>query len=452
MQLHRKDIPTASTPYTADEEHIIEESLEIAVGETPGWTDRFLDVFPALRHRNYKLYFSGQFISMIGDWVERVAQGWLVLELTNSALWVGAVAASGTVPTLLFGLFGGALVDRFPKRSIIFITQSISMLLAFILGALTILGIVQVWHVMLLAFLFGCVHAIDAPARHAFVPEMVGKEDLHSAISLNSGIFNSARVIGPAIGGFLIATTGTGGAFFLNGASYIAVLAALRMMNVQETVHAHPSHPLRAVQEGLVYAASHPLIRTLLLFVGVIGVFGWPYTTILPVIAKQTLHAGPEVLGYLYSAAGLGALISVVVVSAFGKKANPMFFIIGGNMLFCVALAAFSGMTTLGAALPFLFLAGMGLLAQNSTINITIQHFVEDKYRGRVMSMYTLMFMGMTFLGSLQIGFFAEHFGTAFAIRLGIGVVFLAGTFLFLNRKRLDRAHVEYLAQVSREV
>ncbi len=424
--------------YTSEEKYIIDESGELSMGEVPGWGQKILKVFPAFRNKNYQLYFAGQLVSLIGTWLQIVAQGWLVLELTNSAFLIGLVAAISTFPTLLFSLFGGVIVDRFSKQKIIFFTQFASMVLAFVLGILTVLKIVNVWEIMVLSFLLGVVNAIDMPARQAFTVEMVGKEDMASAIALNSGIFNSARVIGPSIAGFLIAFWGAGGAFLANGISYVAVIVALFYIKPRGAAipRTHP-HPIKAIKEGVVYSFSHPMIRMLLILTGVVSVFGWSYTTILPIITKQTFHMGPEGLGYLYSISGLGALLATFLVSAFSNKVSSLKFILGGNAIFAISMFLFTFSQSFATAAPILFIAGIGLLAQFSTINTTIQHLVEDKYRGRVMSIYTLMFVGLFPLGNFEIGFLTEHFGANFAIRFGAVVVFLFGILIYFFRDRI---------------
>ncbi|MBI2330190.1 MFS transporter [Candidatus Daviesbacteria bacterium] len=394
-------------------------------------------VFPALQGRNYRLYFIGQLISMTGTWLQVVAQGWLVLKLTNSAFLIGLVAAVAALPTLFFSLFGGVVVDRFPKRKILIFTQGSSMVLAFILGLLAIFNIITLWEIMLLAFLLGLVTALDAPARQAFAVEMVGKQDLHSAISLNAGIFNGARVIGPSIAGFLIAIVGVGGAFIINGLSYIAVIIALLLMKVGSVTYQTHPNPLLAIKEGISYSLKHPIIRLFLIFTAVSSVFGWSYTTIMPYIAEHTFGLDAAGLGYLYAASGIGALAATFVVSGFAKKVNSLVFIVGGNTLFALGAILFSLTSNFYPALVFLFISGFGLLLQFAMMNTVIQSVVEDKYRGRVLSIYTLMFFGFAPLGNLQIGFFAEHFGTSFAIQLGAIITFLFGVLVYLNRRAL---------------
>lgn len=414
--------------------------------------DRFFIAFPAFRHKNYRLYFGGQLISLIGTWLQMVALGWLVLELTHSAFWVGLVSAVSSLPVLIFILFGGVIVDRLPKKDILLFTQISSMIFAFILGVLTILNIINLTEIIILSFLLGMLNALDAPARQSFVIEMVGKNDLASAIALNSGVFNSARIIGPAIAGIIIAVFGTGGAFILNAVSYIAVIMALILIKVNVEIPKIHAHPLKALKEGIVYSFSHSVIRILLIFTGLSSIFGWSYSTIMPVIVKNIFHLGAESLGYFYSLSGIGAIIGVILVSTLSKKINQLFFILIGNFLFIFSIICFSFTSTLVWAMPFLFLAGMGLIMQFSTINTSIQHLVPDYMRGRVMSIYGLMFMGLFPFGSLEVGFMAEHFGSPFAIRFGAIVLFLFSIILFFNHKQLQKELERHMREKEPEV
>lgn len=422
-----------------EEKHIYDESPEISIGENPVWTKKIMSVFPAFKSRNYRLYFIGTLVSLVGNWLQIVAQGWLVFELTKSAFLIGVVAALATMPMLLFSLFGGVIVDRFDKQKILMFTQISSMILAFILGILTVLGIIEVWEIALLAFLLGTINAIDMPARQSFVIEMVGRKYLTSAIALNSAIFNAARVIGPTISGFLIATVGTGIAFLLNGASYIAVIIVLFFIKADCVIPETHPHPLKAIKEGIVYAAKHNKIRTLLLTTAIISVFGWSYTTIMPVIAKNIFGQGAQGLGYLYAFSGAGALLGSFIVSAISKKSNFFTLIFTGNLLFVFSLILFTFTNNLILAFPFLFLSGLGLILQLSTTNSSIQHLVEDRLRGRVMSLYVLMFMGLFPLGNIQIGFLSEHFGSLFALRINALAILISTIIIFLTTKNLRK-------------
>lgn len=433
----------------SEEEFLFNENPEIGVGQYTGWVQKITTAFPAFSSRNYNLYFIGQLISLTGTWLQIVSQGWLVLKITNSAFQIGLIAALGTVPTLLFTLLGGVIVDLFPKRKILLFTQVTAMLLAFLLGTLTLLNVVTVWQIGIIAFCLGTVNSIDAPARQAFVSEMVNKEQLSSAIGLNSGVFNAARVIGPGMAGILIALVGIGGAFILNALSYIAVIAALLSMKTTPFIGSKKQHPLKAIKEGLSYSFSHPIISTLIFLAGVTSIFGWSYTTVLPLIAQNKFHMGAEGLGYLYAASGLGSMVAAVTVAVLSKKYSPVLFIIGGNLLFSISMILFTLTNNLLLALPLLFISGFGILAQAATINTTVQSLVKSEFRGRVMSIYILMFIGLTPLGNLQIGFVSELAGTGFAIRVGALIVLLFGCLIFFYRNKIRSNYEGYKKSIS---
>jgi MFS family permease len=426
------------------EEEIISESSEISIGENPNWVGLLANSFPAFESRNYKLYFSGQLISLIGTWLQIVAQGWLVLKMTNSAFLIGLIAALGALPSFMFTLFGGVIVDWFPKRRILLFTQSGAMILAFILGVLNVFKVITVWEIGLLSFLLGVVNAIDTPARQAFVPELVSKDQLASAIALNSGVFNTARVLGPGVAGLLIALMGTGGAFILNGISYIAVIVALMMMHMEDRRSEKRTHALTAIKEGFAYSFAHPIIRTLILFTAVSSVFGWSYTTMLPLIAKNEFGLEAAGLGSLYAATGLGSLLATFLIAAFSKKIPPVVFIAGGSMLFAVSIMLFSLTHSIHFALVLLFLSGLGLLSQFVMMNTRIQSLVKSEYRGRVMSIYVFMFLGLTPLGSFEVGWLSEKMGTGFALSTGAIIVFIFAFFVFLRRNKITAAFDEY--------
>ncbi len=427
-----------------EEEYLVSESPEISVGENTSWIKQVASAFPALQNRDYKAYFSGQLISLIGTWLQIVSQGWLVLQLTNSALQIGIIAALSTLPSLFLTLFGGVIVDQFPKKKILLATQTASMILAFTLGTLTLTGVVTVWMIGVCAFLLGIVTAIDSPARQAFISEIVTKEQLPSAIALNSGIFNAARVIGPSVAGVLIALIGTGGAFIVNGFSYIAVLIALLWMKVQFPTERRKLHAISAIKEGLSYSFTHPIIRTLIIFTGVSSVFGWSYTTVMPLIAQNTFHLGAAGLGYLYAASGLGSLLATLLIATFSKKISPEFFILGGSILFAISLILFSYTSHLLIGLILLFLTGLGLLSQFAMMNTVIQSLVSSELRGRVISIYILMFIGLTPVGNIAAGWMAEHVGTAITMRIGAIIILIFSTVVLYYRNKIRNAYQIY--------
>ena len=421
-----------------------ENDNESVIKKNPKVIVLFLNAFPAFRSRNYQLYFSGQLTSLIGTWLQIVAMGWLVLKMTNSAFLIGLITALGSLPSLFFTLFGGVLIDRFPKKKILFITQSAAMVLAFILGILTVFQLINIWEIGVIAFLLGTVAAIDIPARQAFVSELVTKDQLSSAIALNSATFNAARVIGPGIAGLLIAWIGTGGAFLINALSYIAVIAALILIKTENKTAEIKTGTFTAIKEGLAYSFSHPVIRLLIIFTAVSSVFGWSYSTVMPLIAEKDFHMDASGLGYMYTAGGFGALMATLLIGIFSKKISSIYFIIGGNSLFSLSIIFFSYTSNLMTALILLFFAGFGLLSQFAMINTTIQRLVKSEFRGRVLSIYIFMFMGLTPLGNFEVGLLSEHMGTGFAIRFGAFIVFLFGILVYFYRGRLRRDFIVY--------
>lgn len=401
-------------------------------------------VFPALQNSNYRIYFSGQLVSVIGTWLQIVAQGWLVLQLTQSAFLIGLVAALATTPSLLFSLFGGVIVDRFPKKRILFFTQLTNTALALTLGILTILGLASIPIICVLAFCMGTVNALDAPARQAFIPEVVTKDELASAVALNSAVFNAGRVIGPVIAGILIAVVGTGWAFIANAVSYAAVLIALRFMHIKPSPPSPPQHPFTAIRQGVQYAFAHPIIRVLLVYVAILSIFGWSYSTLMPIIAQTGFGLGATGLGWLYTATGLGSLLATLVVSAGAKRIRPTYFVVGGAVIFSISLMFFAQTNSLKAALPLLFLVGMGLISQSAMTTTMIQSMVESQFRGRVMSIYVLMFLGMSPVGNFLVGFLSDRLGYATAITINAGVVLVAGLSLLLLRNKIRAAYLTY--------
>lgn len=403
-------------------------------------------LFPALGHRHYRAYFLGQLFSLTGNWLQTVAQGWLVFELTKSAFMVGFVTALGFLPVLLFSLLGGAIVDRFQKRQLLIWTQILSMILGIVLGILALTGHATVWWVSLIAFLTGMVNAIDAPARQAFTVEMVGSEHLPSAIALNMGTFNTARVIGPAIAGVLIASIGTGWVFLLNGLSFLAPLAALLWMKIKSDVPKYHPHPFRSIQVGINYVRKHQYIKSLLIFIAVSSIFGWPYTIMLPIISEQVFHSNAAGLGILYSVAGAGAIVSMLIISGFYRKYQIEHLIFLGSAIFSVAIIAFSLINQFAFALPALFFTGLGMALQNALVNSAIQHKTEPALRGRVMSIFIMCLMGMQPIGSFQIGLVTEYFGPQFAVALGGFVMLLNLLFLYysLHKKPSSTPSVEF--------
>jgi MFS family permease len=391
---------------------------------------RWLAAGRALRHRNFQLFFSGQLISLIGTWMQTVAQSWLVYRLTGSALLLGSVGFASQIPVFLFSPLGGIAADRINRRHVIISTQVASMLLAFVLAALTLLHKVQVWHVFVLAGLLGVVNAFDIPGRQSFLVEMVGKEDLMNAIALNSSMFNGARVIGPAIAGILVAKIGEGWCFFANAVSYIAVIIGLLLMQVQPRLRAAMASPLEHMMEGFHFVNRTAPIRALLLLLGVVSLVGMPYVVLMPIFADQILHGGARGLGILMGATGVGALLGALTL-AFREGVKGL----GRWVAWCCAgfgtsLVVFALSHNFWVSVILLLPVGYFMMLQMSSSNTLIQVMVPDALRGRVMAVYSMMFMGMAPIGALFGGAMAERLGAPITVAIG-GVASVAGACWF---------------------
>jgi MFS family permease len=398
--------------------------------EASGSGSRWQTAGRALRHRNFQLFFSGQLISLIGTWMQSVAQSWLVYRLTGSALLLGSVGFASQVPVFLFAPLGGIAADRFNRRHIVISTQVAAMLLALILAALTLLHIVQVWHVFLLASLLGVVNAFDIPGRQSFLVDMVGKEDLMNAIALNSSMFNGARVIGPAIAGILVAKIGEGWCFFANAVSYIAVIVGLLMMRVQSPARASMASPFEHMMEGFRFVNRTAPIRALLLLLGLVSLVGMPYVVLMPIFADQILHGGARGLGILMGATGVGALLGALTL-AFREGVKGL----GRWVAWCSAgfgasLVIFSLSHTFWISVILLLPVGYTIMLQMACSNTLIQVMVPDALRGRVMAVYSMMFMGMAPIGALFGGALAERLGAPRTVAIG-GLASLVGAFWF---------------------
>jgi MFS family permease len=366
------------------------------------------------------LFFVGQLVSLIGTWMQSTAQGWLVYQLTGSKVLLGTVAAVGSLPLLLLSVWGGSVADRHPKRTVVCFTQSGMMLLAFGFAALVGSGHIRPWHILVLAALGGVAMAFDMPARQAFMVEMTSREDLMNAVSLNSSIVDGARVVGPAVAGFLIAHVGMTWCFLLNGLSFIAVIAGLLMMRLPKFVPPAETHSTgRHVLEGLAYVAGHRLVRNLLLLFGVVGVFGWSYSVLLPAYATDILHIGVSRYGGLLSANGFGALLGALTVATYGNRVRPRLMVLGGLWLFSAMLVLLAVVRWYPLALVCLAVGGWGMLLYFSTTNTLIQNNVSHAMRGRVMGMWALVFGGMMPVGGIESGFLSHAVGVPWTIAVG---------------------------------
>jgi MFS family permease len=382
---------------------------------------RRLPTFAAFRHRNFRLFFSGYVVSLVGIWMQRVAQSWLVLDLTGSAFYVGLVEAIGTVPVLVFSLYAGAIADRVAKHRMVIVTQIAAMAVAFGFAALTFAGLQSIGLVIVLAALLGMAQAFDIPARQSFFIELVGKEDLPSAIALNASAFNATRLIGPAIAGVLIASIGVAACFFFNGLSYLAVLAALLVMRLPPIRRsANPPQSAWAnIREGLRFVGSDRRIRTLLLNIAAMSVFGLPALALLPVVARIGLGRGAQEYGWMMSAVGAGALVGALAVATFAPR-MPKGRVLGwAAVAFGLSVTGLGAVRSLGGVLIFLVLLGAAMITTTALTNTLLQTLAPDGLRGRVISVYTFAFVGMAPFGALAGGTVAEGFGVNVALLLG---------------------------------
>jgi MFS family permease len=382
--------------------------------------------FAALGHRNYRLFFFGQLVSLIGTWMQNVAQAWLVYELTHSPFKLGVVSFCAGVPVLLFSLWAGVLADRVPKRRLLVVTQTVMMTLAFILATDMFLGTIQWWHIAIMAFLLGTANAFDGPTRQAFVVEMVGREELMNAIALNSAMFNTARIVGPALAGIILAAVGAAWCFVLNGVSFLAVIAGLVLMNVKPYIGATSTEsPRRQMREGLSYIWHHPTVRPLITLVAVSNMFALGYLALLPAFAQDVLHAGTVGYGLMSTAIGLGALAGALMLASLGNYQRKGLILTAGNLLFPVMVIALSLSRSFHLTLGILVVGGLGFMTQNATANTLVQTTVPDALRGRVMSVYMMVFLGFFPIGSLIAGAVAERFGVPVGAAFG-GIIALA--------------------------
>ncbi len=398
----------------------------------------------ALRHRNYRIFFAGQLVSLTGTWMQSVAQAWLAYRLTNSAVLLGIVGFAGQIPTLLFSPAGGVVADRFPRRRVLIVTQASSMGLAFVLAALTFADAITVPWILALAALGGVVNAFDIPTRQAFAIEMVGRDDLVNAIALNSSIFNGARVMGPAIAGLLVARVGEAWCFLANGVSYFAVLASLVAMRVSPAAAARTTSVWTSVREGFAYVARARPVRALLLLLGLVSLTGMPYAVLMPVFAREILGGGARELGLLMGASGVGALLGAVVLAhrRSVKGLGTFVALCAGGM--GLALVAFSFSHSFWISAALLVPVGFFMMSEMASSNTLIQSLIPDAMRGRVMSLYAMMFMGMAPIGALLAGGLASRIGAPATIAGG-GIVCLAGALVFAR-------HLPHLRTEARQM
>lgn len=397
--------------------------------------------FRALKYKNYKLFFFGQCISLIGTWIQQIAINWLVYSLTGSALLMGVIVFSSTLPSLILSPFAGVLVDRIDKYKALIIVQALFMIQAFIIALLTMSGLIKVWHIIILSVLLGIVNAIDMPLRQSFIVKLVDDtKDLGNAISLNSSVFNLARLIGPAIAGVLIAAVGEGICFMINSLSYIAVIAALLAMQIQYNPleKLEQTNVWQELSDGFKYTISSLPIRNTILYLATASLFGMFYPLLMPIYAKEILHGGPQTLGFLMSAAGVGALFGALYLAGRTSVKGLETWICIASVLFALGLAGLNFNTNKLIAMFLLLFVGFGMVVIIASCNTLVQHFVEDGKRGRVMSLYSMAFMGTAPFGSLASGAIAEKIGTPHTFLLG-GIVMLIAAYIFSKKVKYFR-------------
>jgi MFS family permease len=406
---------------------------------------RFLDIrsyfqnigfaFRAMQSRNFKLFFYGQIVSLLGTWMQNIALGWLVYRLTNSVFLLGLVGFAGQIPSLLITPFAGVYADRLNRHKVMIITQISSMLLAFALAFLVFSNSIQVWHILLLATLNGVVLAVDTPFRHAFLLVMVGdKSLLQNAIALNSTLINSARFIGPTIGGIIIAMVGEAWCFFINGVSFFAVIGALMAMKIDAVHNSHKdSSVFQDLKEGLRYSYSNLPIRYLLLLVVVTGFFGLPFQVFMPVYAKDILGGGAELLGILTGSMGAGALVGAFYLASQKSSVSIPRIIILTVVVFSLTLMGFAYSTIIPLSIGLMFFMGFGIIASFAATNTLLQVIVDEDKRGRVVSLYGMSFMGITPIGSLLLGSLSHRWGVQ-VVLFACGFFCLLALILFARK------------------
>jgi MFS family permease len=387
------------------------------------------------RNPNYRLYWGGAFLSNIGTWMQSLAQGWLVFQLTGSTFLLGAVSFAGSIPILFLSILGGALADRVERRRLMIFTQTGMMLLAFTLAGLTFARIVTVWHIMTIAFLNGVVNAFNAPVRQSLIADLVPREDLQNAIALNSAQFQSSRILGPTFAGIALAAVGPAWCFLLNGISFLAVIGALFLVVVPPLPPRRPQSMLHNVVEGLHYVWKEPTIFALLMVAAVPALFGQPYQPMLPAVVSTVLHVGATGLGLLESAAGAGAVVGALFVASLARTRRRGRIQLIMLALFGIALILFSQSRWLGVSVILVFVIGMASMAYNSLNQTFLHSLVHDEMRGRVMSLLTLTTLGLQPLGALQAGTVGQRFGVSTALLIG-GIVCLSVSIVATRARR----------------
>lgn len=389
----------------------------------------------ALRYRNFRLFFVGQSVSLIGTWMQRIAVGWLVYRLTHSAFLLGVVGFAGQIPIFVLAPFAGVLADRWNRHRLLILTQVLAMMQAFVLAYLVLTDTVMMWHIVALSLILGVVSAFDIPVRQSFVVEMIEeKADLGNAIALNSSMVNGARLLGPSAAGLLIATVGEGTCFLLNGLSYLAVIASLLLMRlVHKNVRAHGSRAWHDLVEGLTYVYRFEPIRAIILLLALVSLMGMPYAVLMPIFAKDVLHGGPGALGFLMGASGVGALAGALYLASRRGVLGLGKMIPIGAGVFGLGLVAFALSHNFLLSLTLVTAVGFGQMIQLASSNTLLQTMVEDQRRGRVMGLFTVAFVGMAPVGSLLAGALASEIGAHWTVFIG-GAACFVGAVVFARK------------------
>ncbi|GLV54718.1 MFS transporter [Dictyobacter sp. S3.2.2.5] len=394
-------------------------------------TGKFLQMFPALRQRNFRLFWFGQFISLIGTWMQTTGQAWLVLQLTHNDLALGTVGALQFLPVLLFTLFGGVIADRLPKRRVLLGTQTFACLLASTLFILYVTHTIQIWHIYILAFLLGINNSLDMPTRQAFVVEMVGRDALANAVALNSSVFNMAKIVGPGIAGLIIARFGEGPLFLGNAISFIPVLFSLILLDptklfaVQRKTSATPIGPLQSLNNGLKYVWKTPAIFLIIAVVSIVSLFGINFNVVEPLVGTELLHQGAQGFGLISSSFGVGALIGALSIAT-GNKVPSFKKMLTRAAMFCLGLALVGLSHNYLLSLGLAMFTGFSMITFTATANTTLQTIAPDHLRGRVMSVYMLVFNGTTPIGNLFTGWLAGLAGISIALVVNALASFIA--------------------------
>ena len=396
---------------------------------------RYNTIFRSLRYRNYRLFFAGQSISLIGTWMQRLAMPWLVYHMTGSAFLLGAVSFAGQIPSFLLSPLAGVLTDRLNRYRVLLVSQILSMIQAFILAWLSLSGSIQIWQIVALSIFLGCINAFDVPSRHSFVIDMLeNKEDLGNAIALNSLMFNGARLIGPSIAGLILASAGEGICFLINALSFIFVVASLLMMKLRvKEINHGPSIMLRDLREGLRYTFGFPPIKHLILLLGLVSLMGMSYSVLMPVFAKEILHGESHTYGFLMGAAGFGALLGALFLASRKTVLTLGRTVPGAAILFGTGLMLMSFSKSFVLSLVLMMFIGLGMMMQAASSNTILQTITDDDKRGRVMSFYTMAVMGTAPFGSLLAGTMAKVIGTPLTMLSG-GIATIIGGLFFLRK------------------